>query len=85
MFLEISVLKNVAIFIGKQLCWSRFLIKLQLYYKETLTHVFAINSAKFLRTASFYRTSVSYFFKLVVYSITFLSLFLKYLGNINSI
>ena len=29
MFLKIGVLKNFAIFTGKHLCWSRFLIKLQ--------------------------------------------------------
>ena len=38
MFLKIDVLKNLASFTGKHLCWSLFLIKLQ---------------AKFLRTPSF--------------------------------
>ena len=39
------ILKNFAIFTGRHLCWSLFLIKLppglQLYKKETLTQVFS--------------------------------------------
>ena len=37
---HISVLKNVANFKGKRLCWSLFLIKFQLYRNETPTQVF---------------------------------------------
>ena len=46
MFFEIGVFKNLAIFRGKHLCWSLFLIKLQAYN-------FPVNIAKFLRTAFF--------------------------------
>ena len=40
--LQIGALKNFANFTGKLLCWSLFLIKLQLqlYQKETPTQVF---------------------------------------------
>ena len=42
-----AVLKNFAIFTGKHLCWSFFLIKLQL---QTPTQVFPKNISNFLRT-----------------------------------
>ena len=45
MIFKIHALKNFAIFIGKHLCWSLFLIKLQ-----TL-RCFPVNIAKFLRAA----------------------------------
>ena len=37
MFFKIGVLKNVAIFTGKNLCWSFFLIKLQTFRTATLS------------------------------------------------
>ena len=48
--------KNFAIFTGKLLCWSLFLIKLQswrpAFIKKTLQHMcFPVNIAEFLRTA----------------------------------
>ena len=46
MFFEIGVLKNFAIFSGKHLCWSVFLIKLQACN-------FPVNTANFVRTAFF--------------------------------
>ena len=52
-----GVLKNFAIFTGKHLCWSRFLIKFQYWrpaflFKKRLQHrSFYVNIAKFLRTA----------------------------------
>ena len=59
---QIVVLKKLAIFIGKDLCWSLFLIKLQAcdktanFNKEGLKHrSFSVNMAKFLRTAFFIR------------------------------
>ena len=51
-----AVLKNFATFTGKQLSWSLFLIKLQVWrpatlLKKTLQHsCFPVNIAKFLRT-----------------------------------
>ena len=45
-----TVLKNSAIFTGKQLCWSFFLIKLQL---QTPTQVFSYEYFKILKNASF--------------------------------
>ena len=65
MFSKISVLKYFAIFTGKHLCWSLFLIKLSLFnkvaglkpgsfIKKRLQHrCFPLNIAKFLR-AVFY-------------------------------
>ena len=53
-FFKIGVLKNFAIFTGKHLCLSLFLIKLQLcnFAKQRLQHrYFPANFAKFLRTA----------------------------------
>ena len=48
-----SVLKNVVIFTGKQLCWSLFLIKLQAckFIEKRLEHwCFPLHVRKFLRT-----------------------------------
>ena len=63
MFFKIGVLKNFAIFTGKHLCWSLFLIKLIKglkscnFIKKRLQHrFFPVNIAKFLSTAFFYRT-----------------------------
>ena len=40
-----GVLKNCAIFSGKQLCWSLFLLKKRLWHK-----CFLVNLAKFIKT-----------------------------------
>ena len=60
MFFKIGVLKNFAIFTGKHLCWSLFLIQLQAqaqackFIRKRLQHrCFPVNIAKFLKTASF--------------------------------
>ena len=45
--LQNSVLKNSAIFTGKQLCWTLFLMKLQAFRPAT---VLPVNITKFLRT-----------------------------------
>ena len=50
MFFKISILKNFAMFTGKHLCWSLFLIKLQAF------RFFLVNIAELLRTTFFYRT-----------------------------
>ena len=51
-----TVLKNLPIFTGKQLCWNLFLIKL---IKKRLQHMcFLVNIAKFLLTP-FCRTSAN--------------------------
>ena len=55
MFFKIVVLKNLAIFTGKNLCWSLFLIKLQAqacsFIKKRLQHRCSpVNIAKILRT-----------------------------------
>ena len=47
-----AALKNFAIFTGKHLCWSLFLLKpedLQLFKKEIPTQVFPVDIAKSLR------------------------------------
>ena len=49
MFFKIGVLKNFAMFTGKHLCWSLFLIKLQAF------RCFSVNIAKLLK-AVFYKT-----------------------------
>ena len=49
MFFEIGVLKNFAIFRGKHLCWSVFLIKLQACN-------FPVNIAKNFKNSFFYKT-----------------------------
>ena len=63
MFFKIGVLKNFAIFTGKYLCQSLFLIKLQAFkfVKKRLQHrSFPVNIAKFLRTF-LYKTPVANF------------------------
>ena len=52
-FYKIVILKNFAIFTGKQLFWSLFLIKLQAFShaKKGFQHrCFPVNIVKFLRT-----------------------------------
>ena len=64
MFLKIGFLKNFAIFTGKHLWWSHFLVLVcQIsnyrvhFIKKRLQHkCFPVNIAKFLRAAFFYRT-----------------------------
>ena len=59
MFFKIGVLRNFAIFTGKQPCWSHFLIKFQdlkpatLIKRDSDTDVFLWNIAKLLRTGLF--------------------------------
>ena len=59
MFFKIGVLEYFAIFTGKHLCWSLFLITLlkrdsSNFIKKGLQHRrFPVNIAKFLRTAFF--------------------------------
>ena len=50
MFLKIVVLENFAIFTGKHLCWSLFLIKL------TPTQLFSCEYWKIFKNTFFYRT-----------------------------
>ena len=60
MFFIIGVLKNVANFTGKQLCWSLFLTSLQAcnFIKMRLQHkCFSAKFAKFLRTPFLNNTS----------------------------
>ena len=53
MFFKKSVLNNFALFVGKYLCWSLFLIKLQPLGLQN--RCFPVNIVKFLRTL-FYET-----------------------------
>ena len=59
MFFRIGILKNFANFIGKHLCWSFFLMKLQALRPATLLKTrlqhrcFPMKFAKFLRTPFF--------------------------------
>ena len=41
MFYKIGVLKNLAKFLGKHMCWSYFLINLQHYLKEIPAELFS--------------------------------------------
>ena len=49
MFYKKTVLKNFAIFAGKYLCWSLFLITVQAFRLQD--RCFPVNFAKYLRTA----------------------------------
>ena len=66
-FFMTGLLKNFAIFTGKHLYWSLFLIKLQdwrlvFLLKETPTQVFfSMNIARFLKTAFLWNTCTFYF------------------------
>ena len=59
MFFIISVLKNLAIFIGKHLCWNLFLTKLRtdLLKRKTPTQVFSYEYCEIFKNSFFYRTS----------------------------
>ena len=52
MFFKTDVVRSCAVFMEKQLCWSLFLIKLQLYFnlipKETSTKVIPVKIPKYL-------------------------------------
>ena len=57
MFFKIDVPKNFAIFTGRHLCWSLFLIKLQAFIKKRLRHrCFPLNIAKIFKNSFFYIT-----------------------------
>ena len=58
MFFNVGVLENFAIFTGKHLYWSLFLIKLQAcnFVKKTPTQVFSCPYCEIFRTSFFYRT-----------------------------
>ena len=68
MFSKTGALKNFAIFTGKNLCWSLFLIKFQdwrpafLFKKRLQRRCFSVNTAKFLRTAVLLKTCSYYTF-----------------------
>ena len=49
MFFKIGVIKNFVIFRGKHLCWSLFLIKLQVCN-------FPVNIAEFFKNSFFHKT-----------------------------
>ena len=54
---EISVLKYFAIFTGKHLCWSLWKPEgLQLYQKQTPTHVFSCKYCNIFKDSFLYRT-----------------------------
>ena len=65
MFFKMDVLKNFANFIGKHLCWSLFLIKLQAwrpvglqcYEEEIPTQLFTCEIWEIFKNTFFYRTS----------------------------
>ena len=69
-----TLLKNFAIFIGKQLCWRLFLIKLQAFMPETLlkrdssTYIFLCILRIFIFFEKHLRTAASdYSFTLIIY------------------
>ena len=78
MFFEIGVLKNFAIFTGKHLWWSLFLIKLKAFKKRLQHMCFPLNIAKFLRIVFYMRWLLLYSEKndgeTVMYVIHFLTL-----------
>ena len=73
MFSKTGVLKNFAIFTGKNLCWSLFLIKFQdwrptfLFKKRLQRRCFSVNIAKFLRTAFLLKTCSLYLFEIFIW------------------
>ena len=67
MFLKTDVLKSFAIFTGKRMCWSLFLIKLQdwrpvFLFKETLTQVFFCEYCEIFKNSFFTGTPSHYTF-----------------------
>ena len=73
MFFKTAALKNFAIFTGKNLSWSLFLIKFQdksLHFyliRDSNTGVFSVNIAKFLRTAFLLKTCSLYIFEIFIW------------------
>ena len=63
-FFKIGVLKNVANFTGRDLCWSLFLIKLQALKKRLQHRCFPPKFAKFLRTLFLQNTSGGCFWQM---------------------
>ena len=64
MFFKIGVLKNFAIFTGKCLCWSLFLIKLQAYNfikKEIPTQEFSYEYCKIFKKVLYKTLQVATF------------------------
>ena len=73
MFSKAGVLKNFAIFAGKNLCWSFFLIEFQdwrptfLFKKRLERRCFSVNIAKFLRAAFLLKTCTLNLFKIFIW------------------
>ena len=67
--IKIAALKNFAIFTGKHLYWSLFLIELQ---EETPTQVFPVNVAKFLRAPILKNICKQLLLKLVLFPFCYL-------------
>ena len=73
MFSKTGALKYFAIFTGKNLCWSLFLIKPQdwrpafLFKKRLQRRHFSLNIAKFLRTAFLLKTCWLYIFEIFIW------------------
>ena len=67
-------LKNFAIFKGKHLYWSLFLIKLQAFRPVNIAKYFAVNIAKFLR-APMWKNICE---RLLLYRVSRLEVFCKY-------
>ena len=73
MFSKTGILKNFAIFAGKNLCWSLFLIKFQdwrptfLFKKRLEGRCFSVNIAKFLRAAFLLKTCSLYLFEIFIW------------------
>ena len=79
MFFKIGALKNFAIFTGKHLCWSLFLIKLQAF------RCFPMNIAKFLRAAFFIENFHCLLLQMFCFTIYFQKDFAEYIVAIHSI
>ena len=73
MFSKTGVLKNFAIFTGKNLCWSLFLIEFQdwrptfLFKKRLQRRCFSVNIAKFLRTVVLLKNCSLYLFEIFIW------------------
>ena len=55
MFFKIDVLKDFAIFTGKHLCWSLFLIKLPIFRQETAGKMFSWEYCDIFKSSFFHR------------------------------
>ena len=55
-FFKIGALNKFAIFTGKHLCWSLFLIKKETLLKETPTQVFSCEYGEIFKISFFFRT-----------------------------